>query len=281
MDHKKISLNPDDLKKLQALLKKEENAVDAMTDEDLELAEKNLEKRIKDLAGFAAGLPSKDADRIDASWQKLQKHLNPMMRADLEDLEKDHLISLQKPRRGLPWVTIGALAAAALALLVLYPVLRQDSLHQPGDLGQMQTKGGHGSGESMYSAFCELDYRGPSADSVEEAGQGLGHDVDAQVSFKISVSCDQAGYIQVWSQTAPALEVRDSKVLANVRSFVIEEGKATEFSLSGKPEMLLEIALTDRPLTTETNLFEVKPPVSSLGEAKVLWADSLAFREKK
>ena len=97
MDHKKISLSPDDLKKLQALLKKEEDIVDAMSDEELEAAEKALEKRIQNLPQMSGGSSSQDKEAIDAGWQKLQTQLNPPPRVDNATPENDNIVPL-RPR---------------------------------------------------------------------------------------------------------------------------------------------------------------------------------------
>lgn len=276
MDHKKISLNPDELKKLQALLKQEEEIVDAMSDADVLAAEKALEARIRKLPQFQQGPKEPEID-LDARWKKLEKQLNSGS-AETEN-EKNNIVSFARPKKkAAPWATMGILAAAALALLVVYPALRQEPM-VPGDLSQMQTKGTDG--QLSYSAFCDVSVRGSDSSPVEEAGAGMGYVVNANSSFNISVSCDKAGFIQVWSKSAPAVEVRDSKAEQNVRGFVMEEGKVSEFSLSGNAAMTLEITLTDKEVKSGPNLFELEAQPAKIGDANVLWADSLTFREKQ
>lgn len=281
MDHKKITLSPDDLKKLQALLAKAEVSVDAMSDEELEAEEKALEARIRKLPQLQGESSADDKERLDASWQKLQKQLNPSTREELSQIENDNVVPFARPKKTLPWATMGMLAAAALALLVFYPILHKNQATEPGDLSQLQTKGVGDEGQHSYTAFCDVDVRGPAADNVEEAGAGQGYEVDANARFSISVSCDKAGYIQVWSQSSPAAEVRNSKVEANLRSFVVEDGKPAEFTLSGASNITLEMALTDKEVLGSVDLLEVPLPAEHIGDANVTWTDSVVFREKK
>ncbi len=280
MDHKKISLNPEDLKKLQALLRKEEDAVDAMSDAEVLAAEKALERRIKKLPQLNDGSKSNDDELIDSGWQKLQKQLNPSTREELNKSDKGNVVAFTPKKKSAPWATVGILAAAALALLVFYPVLRPGPSDGPTDFNQ-QTKGIDANGQPVYSAFCDVDVRGPNPDSVAEAGAGQGYEVDAQTAFIISVSCDKGGYLQVWTKGSPAEEVRDASIPANIRTVVIEDGKNAEFTLGGAGSIRFDLALTDKAIKSGANLFEISESPTRIGDADVLWSDSFVVREKK
>jgi hypothetical protein len=280
VDHRKIALNPNDLKKLEALLRTEEKVVEAMSDAELDAAEQALEQRIRELPQLGDGVGPRDEELIQAGWQKLQKQLSPSTREELNTQGMGQVVAL-KPKKTMPWTTLGFLAAAALALVVFYPALRQGPGSDPTDFGQTQTKGVDSQGQFTYSAFCDVDVRGPNADSVAEAGAGQGYEIDPQAVFSISVSCDKAGYIQVWSKGSPAEEVRDAPVPTHVRTFVVEDGKTAEFTLGASREIRLELALTDKAIGSSADLFETSASPSRIGDASVLWADSIAVREKR
>ncbi len=278
MDHKKIGLSPEDLKKLKALLKEEEANVDVMSDDELLEAEKALEKSIHKLSGKGSTKDPKVDEAMDHTWQRIQKSMNPSGTGNNQD-EASKVIEFRKARKAMPWTTISVLAMAALALLVLYPSL-QKSQSEMGDPAQMGTKGA-GDGTHAWQADCDIDVLGIDEVAVEEAGIGNGYEVENGKDFRISVKCSKAGFVQVWSQTPQGEEVRNSAIEANQRAFIIEDGKVSVFNLAKKADMTLEIAVTEKEIKPEINLFEIGSLPTSFGDVKVLWTDSVKFREKK
>lgn len=277
MDHRKITLDPEDLKKLKALLKEEEARVDALAETELSSDEKALEGRIRD---FARGNSEGDSstDSINTNWEKIQSRMNGTTPSKSGD--GHNVVSLAaKKKKALPWGTIGGLAAAALALLVLYPKLSPNPGQDPTDLGQMQTKGT--GTEAAASNFCDVDVVGPNANSVDEVANGLGYFIRSNERFTISLNCDAAGFIQIWSPGSPLPEVRNIKVERNVRTAVTkEDGSPVEFSLHDRKEAKFSAALTLAPLSPGFNLLEAAVPATVLGESKVLWSDSILVKGK-
>ncbi|RYZ56114.1 MAG: hypothetical protein EOP07_13025 [Proteobacteria bacterium] len=278
MDHRKITLDPEDLKKLKALLKEEEARVEALADTELKADEEALEGRIRD---FARGNSEGDSstDSINTNWEKIQSRMNGTTTSKSSEASNVHAFVKPKPKKALPWGTIGGLAAAALALLVLYPKLSPTSGKDPTDLGQMQTKGT--GTEILATNFCDVDVVGPNANSVDEAANGLGYFIRSNERFTISLNCDASGFIQIWSPGSPLPEVRNIKVERNVRTAVTkEDGNPVEFSLHDRKEAKFSAALTNVALSPGFDLLEAAVPASKLGEAKVLWSDSILVKGK-
>ncbi len=277
MDHRKVGLGPEDLKKLKALLKEEESKVDAMSEADLAEAERALEATLKKLPGMKTNDPKVDA-AMDQTWQRIQKSLNPESKVQ-GTTEEGKVVDFRKARKSMPWTTVSVFAMAALALLVLYPALQKNEL-SPGDPAQMQTKG-PGEESLAYASDCDIDFLGRDETSIEEAGVGQGYEVDSGADFRIAVKCSTPGYIQLWTKSPQGEELRDFKVEANVRAFVMEEGEISKFNLNNKAEMTLEIALTETEIKTEPNLLDTVQYPKVIGDSRVLWSDSVKFREKK
>ncbi|MES2746299.1 MAG: hypothetical protein V4655_12785 [Bdellovibrionota bacterium] len=290
MDHKKITLNPEDLKKLQALLRKEEEAVDALSDAEVLAAEKALEQRIKNLPQMKDGSQSNDDELIHSSWQKLQKQLNPSTRAELNQTEKGNVLAFTPKKKSAPWATVGVLAAAALALLVFYPALRQGPSNDPTDFGQ-QTKGMDNHGLPNYSSGCDVDLRarmvtpGDEDKAVDDdklvAEDGGNFEVDPKATFYFTVKCRDAGYVHVWTKNPPGEEVRDSSVPREVLTPVIENNVRADFTFEGAKSIQFVMALTDQPVTNGPILFDTPDSPTKIGNAKVLWIDSFVVREKQ
>jgi hypothetical protein len=276
VDHRKITLDPEDLKKLKALLKEEEARVEALADNELSADEEALEGRIRDFArGNSEGNSSTDS--INTNWEKIQSRMNGTTTSKSSDAP--NVVSFDsKKKKAMPWATIGGLAAAALALLVLYPKL--SPRNDPSDLGQMQTKGS-GTGEIGHSSYCDVDVVGPQANSVDEAANGLGYFIRSNERFTISLNCDAPGFVQIWSRGSPLPEIRNIKVERNVRTAVTkEDGNPVEFSLHDRKEANFSAALTTVPLSPGFDLLEASVPTGLLGEAKVLWSDSILVKGK-
>ncbi|MBC7531990.1 MAG: hypothetical protein H7318_10460 [Oligoflexus sp.] len=281
MDHRKVSLDPEDLKKLMALLQEEEARVDALSDSDLKADEEALEGRIRDFArGHSEGNTATDS--INTNWQKIQPRMAaeiPSEQSSPKEEKEGRVIAFQPKKKTFPWTTMGAVAAAALALLVLYPKLAPTGGNDPGDLSQMQTKGANSGGS--YASFCDVDLRGQSKTSVEELGNGMGYFAKPGESFEISLLCDADGYVQLWTAGAPATEFRNIKVQRNERIAITQsEGKAVSFNLQGRPEMNYGVALTDKPIDNDVNLLESSIPATSLGKGSVLWSDNILVKGK-
>lgn len=282
MDHRKVSLDPEDLKKLKALLKEEEARVEALSENDLKADEEALEGRIRDFArGHSAGNTA--TDTINTNWQKIQQRMAAAETvaekiSPLQEKEGRVLV-FQPKKKSLPWTTMGAIAAAALALLVLYPKLSPTGGKDPNDLGGMQTKG-TGTGGS-YARFCDVDLRGQSPTAVEELGNGLGYFAKPGESFEISLLCDADGYVQLWTAGAPATEFRNIQVKRNERTAITQqEGKSVSFNLQGRPEINYGVALTDKPIGNDVNLLDSSIPATSLGKSSVMWSDNILVKGK-
>lgn len=283
MDHRKVSLDPEDLKKLMALLKEEEARVDALSESDLKADEEALEGRIRDFArGHSEGNTATDS--INTNWQKIQQRMaaeTPSQQSSPKEEKEGHgrVIAFQPKKKILPWTTMLAVAAAALALLVLYPKLAPTDGNDPGDLNQMQIKGMNNGGS--YASFCDVDLRGQSPTSVEELGNGMGYFVKPGENFEISLLCDADGFVQLWTAGAPATEFRNIQVRRNERIAITQgEGKAISFNLQGRPEMNYGVALTDKPIDNDVNLLESSIPATSLGKGSVLWSDHILVKGK-
>jgi hypothetical protein len=174
---------------------------------------------------------------------------------------------------------MGAIAAAALALLVLYPKLTPTGEKVPGDLGQMQTKGTGGGGS--YASFCDVDLRGATPTSVEELANGMGYFAKPGETFEISLLCDADGYVQLWNAGSPATEFRNILVKRNERTAITQgEGKAVNFKMQGTAEVNYGVALTDKPIDNSVNLLESSIPATNLGGGSVLWSDNILVKGK-
>lgn len=282
MDHRKVSLDPEDLKKLKILLKEEEARVDALSDNDLKADEEALEGRIRDFARGPSEGPS-ESDSIHGNWQKIQERMaaaSPASPATPEDDKEGRVIALPSKKKALPWTTVAAVAAAALALLVLYPKLAPTGgMKDPTDLGQMQTKG-TGTGVASLS-FCDVDLRGRTSNAIEETGNGMGFFAKPGESFEISLLCDADGYVQLWSADAPATEFRNIYVKRNNRTAIThQEGRPVSFNLQGRSQVDYGVALTDKPIDNDVDLLDVSLPIMSLGRSSVLWSDHILVKGK-
>ncbi|MBC7659741.1 MAG: hypothetical protein H7249_08535 [Chitinophagaceae bacterium] len=284
MDHKKIDLDPEDIKKLRALLKAEEDKVDELSDAELAQAEEALSRAVRKLTSDTAQdsakiLDAREIEAIDASWQKIQKQLNPVGRADgLDGKNNENLVTLasRAKKKSFPWATLGMLAIAALALLVVYPKIQHSDSDVAIDPANMQTKG---AAETFhYATFCDVEVEGPTADSVEKTGDGKAYNARSHDQLHINLLCDQSGFIQLWSTGGPAAEYRDIPVTRNVRTAITDERGAVNFSLRGAKDMHLGVALTENKIDQDVNLFEAEIPARTLGSSKVLWSDSVDIR---
>lgn len=276
MDHRKITVSPDDLKKLEALLREEEARVDAMSDDELEAAERELEERIRRSARHSTSEHS-DFDR-DANWKQLQERLrNPVER------ELDPLPQNVEPlrRKNNTWGWLGALAAAALALFILYPSL------QPGDQSldpsQALTKGTGNSPAAVTD--CKIDVRGRTNESVTELDYSQGFEVSVGESVQIFYNCRHDGYLQVWNNGHPAEEFRNLRVQKDQNAGVLDEdagpgqqGKLAEFPLQAGDSWIFSVVLTDSKIGNEVNLLDLKEIPEALGTSKVLWYDTITVK---
>ncbi len=286
MDQRKIKLDPNDLKKLKALLKEEEARVDALSEAGLRADELALEGRIRDFArGHSVGDPS--TDTINMNWEEIRQRMDATS-PTAKDEQLGRLVPFQAKKRPLPWTTVGGIAVAAVALLVFYPLLRKTP-HVPVDYAQ-QTKGLENTAAhaNASASFCDVNVTGKAPESVEESANGQSYIVTPSENFDISVLCDTAGFIQLWSLTPPATEFRNVPVLRNVRTSITQEDLA--FKLKAKAQVSYRIALTNIGIGTDINLFEIKDRDSALepepafdhtiGSAHVLWSDSINVKGK-
>jgi len=279
VDQRKVSLDPKDLKRLAALLKEEEARVDALADEELEADEVALEGRIRDFA-HGHGVADAAKDSISTNWDEIRLRMESTP-SSVKEEQLGRVVPFQAKKKSMPWLPIGGLAAAALALFVLYPNLSNKDSAVPNDYGQQVKGTGVGTG-SAASSFCDIDVTGRTPDSVEEAGNGQGYIVTPEENFQISTKCDDPGFIQVWSKGSEATEFRNLAVERNVRMPVSQDGKQVEFTIKGQLPVEYAIVLTDKPIGNEIDLLDNTETLEtkSFGSAKILWSDLIHVKGK-
>ncbi len=259
MDHRKIVLDPEDLKKLEALLKAEENAVDQMSDAELEAAEKALEQRIRNLAKNSP-IATADADK---NWEKIQTKMDAAVPVS-------NVISLEAKRKSFAWPALGMLAVAALALIVITPKLRQNQ-QNPSDLSQLQTKGLEGSGEM--TNFCDVEIRGRNGETIPAAGNGQDFIISPKEGFQISFKCDADGFLQVWSNGPSAIEFRNIPVEREKRT-----GRELRIVLGPNAAESVGLALTKEQIPEDVDLLHTPIPAQRFDSITPAWADSISVK---
>lgn len=282
MDHRKISINPGDLQKLKDLLQEEEERIDAMSDEELAEAERQLEQKIRKLARNS---PSEAAPRHrDETWQEIQKRMQKQEQRSTpadESLESRGVIPLRRKQN--PWGWVGALAAAALALFILYPSLQPNPPQGTMDPSQTLTKGS-GTGIAL-STDCAIDIRGKTNESVKELDYSQGFEVTIGEAVQIFYRCRQDGYLQVWNSGRPAEEFRNIQVVKDQTAGVPEDptlGNAAvaEFPLQEGDSWILTFVLTDSKIGNDVDLLEYREIPEQMGKSKVLWFETIAVKGK-
>lgn len=278
MDHRKITVSPDDLKKLEALLREEEARVDAMSDDELEAAERELEERIRRVARHPSSEHS-NSDR-DANWKQLQQRLSNPTERELESLpQADEIFR----RKNNAWGWLGALAAAALALFILYPSLQPNSTDQALDPSQALTKGTGNSPAAITD--CKIDVRGRTNESVTELDLSQGFEVSVGEAVQIFYNCRHDGYLQVWNNGHPAEEFRNLPVQKDQTAGIPDDdagpgqqGKLAEFPLQAGDSWIFSVVLTDSKIGNDVNLLDLKDVPDALGTSKVLWYDTISVK---
>lgn len=281
MDHKKIPLGPDDIKKLKALLKEQEKLVDAMSDDELAQAERDVELRIKKLPQMSTKTSRESEQDVDEAWKRLEQRMNAQnQNAKVET--PLNVIPLQQKKKSLPWATLSVLAAAALALLIFYPSLRQNQRTEPGDLSQMQTKGNEG----RVSGDCEIEFVGAGEPISEGAFAGQGYLADARGSFPLKVFCQESGYLQVVNANDPQSAILNAKIEKAQAALPHRGDDVASFGLSGQATASILLVLTDSPVTSIDEVVNAmsmnsKEAPKTVGAAKILWSDRVILQEKK
>jgi hypothetical protein len=276
VDHRKVTVTPDDLQKLKTLLREQEERVDAMeTEAELAAAERELEEKIRRLARSSPTEIS--TQNRDENWEKIQPRLNPLSESEAETgSTASNVVPLRKQQNTWGW--LGAFAAAALALFVLYPKMQDNQNQMTVDPTQSLTKGN--SGAAAFTASCDVDVRGKTNEAVQNKADGSGFEVSVGETVEILYSCNHDGYMQVWNNGHPAEEFRNLPVRAGEKTGIIQEGKLVEFPLQGGDSWVFSVVLTDSKIGSDVDLLELKDIPSKLGVSQVLWYDSIAVKGK-
>jgi hypothetical protein len=215
----------------------------------------------------------------DENWQQIQKRLTPQSREEPMTITTDALV-VPLRRKQNQWAWLGALAAAALALFVLYPSLQPKPTQSTVD--SSLTKGTAAGPVAVTD--CRIDVRGKTNEAVNELNYSQGFEVTIGEAVQIFYTCHHDGYLQVWNNGRPAEEYRNLPVVkdraAGIHRSSDPQGRLAEFPLQAGDSWVFSVVLTDSKIGADVNLLDLQDVPATLGTSKVLWYDTIAVKGK-
>ncbi len=283
MNDKKFTIKDEDMARLKSLLLEEEKRLDAanISDAELEMLERDVQQKLKRIAGAKSGRSTLSPDQEDRQrqWKAIERRVHPIEADEQKDLQTpSNVMPLHKKPSSKNWMTwAGAMAAAALALFVIIPALQKPQQVASDDELLMVSKGN----SSSLPARCEISLLQTvkGGGTIVPSVDGMGYEGPTGTAFQLSVRCDRSGFLNVSIEGPQPLSLRNIPVTAGDAKGILHEGKLASFVLQYQSPWVISGLLSEREISSETALPRTESEAEIiLGKSPVLWFDSIAVK---